>query len=262
MWLNALQLAVLTIIAFIAGWAPAAPASQRIVAIVVCALMVLALALTTALRIGHFDDRWFRCRAFAENIKSAAWFFMMANPGPEAEAEFTKEVEEIRERLHEVIKEVTSYESDGDIITEEMKTAQALPQPGKLAFFREQRLDDQRRWYRSKARYNARREQYWFAAIFTIEFLALAYAAMQAWKLWEFNAVGGIAATGAAFVAWLQTKRFSDLGTSYAIAAGDLDGIAAQTIPGDDEAKFNQFVEDVEKAVSREHSMWLARRVL
>jgi hypothetical protein len=171
-------------------------------------------------------------------------------------------VGQVRERLKDLIKEITVYDDNGDLITEEMKAAQALGFAEKLDLYRKQRLDDQRHWYRSKAKLNARRENQWFGAILIVESLALGYAALQAWKLLEFNAVGGIAATGAAFIASLQTKRFSDLGTSYAIAAGDLDRIAAQTAHVHDDATLKQFVEDVEKAVSREHSMWLARRVL
>src|SRR4051794_34031236 len=79
--LNVVQLAILALIAFIAGWTPASPGYQRGAAIAVFVLMFIAFAVVTALRIGHFDDRWFRCRAFAENIKSAVWFFVMSAPG-------------------------------------------------------------------------------------------------------------------------------------------------------------------------------------
>jgi hypothetical protein len=186
----------------------------------------------------------------------------MSQPGANSDAEFLREIQQVRERLEQTEKDITYYEEEGPLITCEMKTAQALPFEAKIALFRRQRVDDQKHWYHTKAKANTKREKQWFAAIFSIEFVALGYAALQAWKLWDFNAVGGIAATSTAFIAWLQTKRFSDLGTSYAIAAGDLRRIAEEHSKVSDEVELKKFVAEVEQAVSREHSMWMARRVI
>jgi hypothetical protein len=137
-----------------------------------------------------------------------------------------------------------------------------LPLDQKLRLFREGRLEDQREWYLRKSQQSGRLEKRWFSAIFVIEFIAVAYAAFQIWKLWEFNAVGPIAATSAGFVAWIQTKRFSDLALSYGIAAGDLRRIAAQWENASTEADVEMLVKEVEVAISREHSLWLSRRAV
>jgi hypothetical protein len=66
---------------------------------------------------------------------------------------------------------------------------------------------------------------------------------------------------GSGLLVWSQTKRYSDLATTYAVAAEDLNQISAKYTNAEDAEALASFVSDVEEAVSREHGMWLARRV-
>ena len=263
LYLNAALLAILTLTALISGWTPVCRETQRIIAIVVAVLMFATLAITTMLRVGKFDDRWFRCRAMAENIKSAVWFFVMSPPSlvASSEEDYLKNIGDLQKRLDLVAKEVALHDEGGSLVTTWMKDTQKLPLDQKLMIYRKDRVEDQLVWYFTKSRFNAAREKKWFLAIFFIEFFAIAYAALQAWQLWEFNLVGGMAAMGAGFIAWMQTKRFSDLGVSYSIAANDLRRIDAERKNVTTEEETRLFVNEIETAVSREHSIWLARRI-
>jgi hypothetical protein len=256
------QLWILVLTAVTSGWTPADPAFQRGVAIVVAILMFIALGIATTLRLAKFDDRWFRCRALAENIKSGVWFFVMspAISVAEAEAAYLAEVDQVQKRLEQVAKEVALHDVGGPLITGWMRETQRLPLDEKVRLYREKRLEDQRGWYLNRSQYNTRREAWWFGGVFVIEFAAVAYAALQAWRLWQFNAVGAMAAMSVGLIAWMQTKRFSDLALSYGIAAGDLRRIAAEREHVATEEDLENLVKDVETAVSREHSLWLARR--
>jgi hypothetical protein len=86
-------------------------------------------------------------------------------------------------------------------------------------------------------------------------------AAYQACQLKEMNLVGGVASIGTALIAWSQRKHSSDLDTSYPIAAGDLRRIGEVRLKVETQEQLDLLVQEVETAVSREHSMWLARRV-
>lgn len=262
--LNVAQLTILVVTSFIAGWSPASSLWQRNVDIAVAVIMFGALGIATWLRLGKFDDRWFRCRALSENVKSAVWYFVMC---PESlvvgsETNYLKEVELLQSRLEQVSKEVALYDDDGDLVTQWMRDTQKLPLEQKLRLYREHRLQDQQNWYHARARSNTRLEKNWFCAIFLVEFIAVACAAIQAWHHCEMNIVGGVAGMSAAFIAWMQTKRYSDLGVSYSIAASDLRQIAAKRQNATTEDEVQTLVQEVETAVSREHSMWLARRVI
>jgi hypothetical protein len=256
------QLGLLAATALLSGWNPKLDEWQRATAIVTCLLIAAVLAMNVWLRYGAYDDTWFRCRALAENIKSAMWYFIML-PAPqrvESEREFLRQVEEMQERLPGISKQLSLHRIDGPIVTDWMRDIQALSTAEKLAAYRAERVQNQIAWYQSKAASNARRERQWQAAIFILEFLALVYAGFYAWKLWQFNAVGGVAGISAAFVAWMQTKRHSDLANSYAVAEEDLRRIAAKREHAASDLEIARFVREVETAVSREHSMWLARR--
>jgi hypothetical protein len=264
MVLNVSQLFVLAATALVAGWTPSDPVAQRKIAIGVAVLMFLALGITTILRQTKLDDRWFRCRALAENIKSAVWYYVMsaANTPETAESAYLGQIKQLQTRLDQVAKEVALQDSGGPLITSWMLEAQQLVLDQKLLLYREKRLNEQSAWYLRNSKENTKREKLWFAAILLLEFLAVGYAALHAWQMWEFNAIGMLAATSAGIIAWMQTKRFSDLGVSYGIAAGDLRLISEARGRASTQEEIQQLVNEVETAVSREHSIWLARRTV
>ena len=128
------------------------------------------------------------------------------------------------------------------------------------AFYTHHRVRDQIDWYRQRAKSNADAESTWFAAVLIAESLAIVAAVVRILTVHEFNPTGGIAAIAACFVAWSQTKRFSDLANSYGVACRDLNGLRTSAEHVHDEAALQQFVVEVENAVSREHRLWVERR--
>jgi hypothetical protein len=58
----------------------------------------------------------------------------------------------------------------------------------------------------------------------------------------------------------VRTKRFVDLSQSYGLAAQELNSLADLVVHQTDEGSFGTWVQEVEGAISREHTMWLARR--
>jgi hypothetical protein len=262
--LNLTQLALLSASALLSGWHPLDPDCQRGVAIGVFVLMVVALAVALALRIGRFDDKWFQCRAIAENVKSAMWYFIMRDSGlpNSGEARYTEQLREVEDRFPELKKALVVRRGFEPDVTQWMRETQQLGLQSKLSIYRDLRLNDQMRWYQSRAKLNAEYESRLQWMIFVLEFIAILYAALQAWQLLPFNAIGFIAAISAALVAWNQTKRYSDLANSYSVATEDLRRIAAASSGDLDIVGTGRFVRDVETAISREHSIWLTRRAV
>ena len=260
--LSTLQLGLLATTAVIAGWRPLASSGQRAGAVAVCGLMFVAFLISIALKLGHFDDKWFRCRALAENVKRAMWYFVMspANERTAREADYRQQIEDIQDRFP-LAKDLAAHRVEGPLVTEWMNWVHGMPLDGKLQQFKLHRIQDQTTWYQTNASSNAKRESRWQWLVFVIEAAAILLAGMQVWGLWLFNAVGGLAAIGAACVAWSQTKRHSDLANSYAVAAEDLRRIAERWGSPRSDDELRQLVDYVERAVSREHSVWLSRRV-
>lgn len=262
LWLNIVQIILLCAAALISGVNPLRADNQREVAVLVCVVMFVSLGVWMALQVGRFEVRWFKCRAFAENSKSVVWKYVMAEPyGCEPkELLFLKEWQSLKERLPELQREFAIAASSIDLVTPWMREISALPIKDKADCYRRLRLNDQLKWYAGNSAKNRARQSAWFWTIFALQCVIIAIACIQAYLLWKVNLVGFTVSAVAGMLAWTQTKRFSDLATTYAIAAEDLTEIATKYSIVETQDMLNAMVGDVEDAVSREHSMWLARR--
>lgn len=66
--------------------------------------------------------------------------------------------------------------------------------------------------------------------------------------------------TAAAILVWMQSKRFTELSTSYSLAAHEISLIRERSKNSFTENDFSIFVGDAENAFSREHTQWAARK--
>lgn len=69
-----------------------------------------------------------------------------------------------------------------------------------------------------------------------------------------------LAAVVAAVFAWLQLKRHQELAKAYGVAALELGTMLGRISECDSADRLAAFVEEAEEAMSREHTLWRARR--
>jgi hypothetical protein len=72
--------------------------------------------------------------------------------------------------------------------------------------------------------------------------------------------VGPLLALAAAFTAWAQLGRHDELSNSYALANQELLSIKAVADMVYTEQELAKLVREGEGAISREHTMWIAKR--
>ena len=72
--------------------------------------------------------------------------------------------------------------------------------------------------------------------------------------------VGPLAAITAAATAWTQLGRNDELAKSYGLAAHEQMVLHSRLELAETEEAFRQGVEETESAISREHTMWMAKR--
>jgi hypothetical protein len=78
---------------------------------------------------------------------------------------------------------------------------------------------------------------------------------------YEIPDFGGVFATASASaLAWMQIRRYEDLAQAYSTAAKELSSIGSAQVAGFSEQQLSRFVLDAENAISREHTLWLAKR--
>lgn len=229
--------------------------------VVSASLLVVSLFLSVVQKVSKFDDRWFVCRALAENVKSAAWHYVMdTREEAKARSNLLTELGEIRKRFPEHRAHLAGTGIEGENVTQWMRDSASMTWTEKLALYKQHRIDDQVAWYAKKSSANGRQESVWAIGILALEFVAAILALLAALLGWGISPAAPLATLAAAGVAWSQTKRFSDLATSYRVAADDLQLLRESVIGVQDEGALRGFVRDVEHAISREHSIWRARR--
>ncbi len=233
---------------------------------VLAVVLAVGLVILWAMRARQDDRIWFDGRAVAESVKTATWRFMMrAQPFHEddsAETVFLENLKEIREARPHLTKYLAAAMStDGAAITEFMKRKRSSPLEERRDFYAGARIRDQKTWYANKAKSNVNTGARWFLIVSILQIIVVALSIIQAASGGlKMNPIPIVTTCAATMAAWSQMKRHDELAQSYALAAQELEEIETIASNQMNEDEFSQLVEQAENSISREHTMWCARR--
>jgi hypothetical protein len=213
------------------------------------------------------EGDWYDCRAFAESIKTSAWRYMMrAEPFVASDAEvkrkFADFLKAILEANSHVREPLAKRPVTGEQITAPMDAVRALPLRDRKDRYRQERIADQQDWYIAKVGINRRQFRVWVTLCVLVQVAAITLAVLrivydQAWTLWPTEPLLVLASS---IIGWIQIKKFNELASAYNLTAHEI-GIIATRIDGiATEAEFSEFVNEAERAFSREHTQWAARQ--
>ena len=227
----------------------------------------VALASELFVLIDKPERLWYEGRAAAESVKTLVWRFMMgADPFPldRGDDEVTEAyLGRLRELLRDLSQLGMSPASSAELqITEQMLEARHKPLHERKVLYELGRVEDQRGWYARKAQWNAARAVRWSVAAVALELGGVIGAALKAFQVTEIDVLGLLAAAAAGVAGWGQAKQFRALSRAYFVASQELATIRSQVHTDLDEGGWNEFVQDAEGAISREHTLWRASRVL
>jgi hypothetical protein len=178
-----------------------------------------------------------------------------------ADKEFIDALRAIRALAKDLDASHLGSPTDQQQITPEMRDARMLTPAARRDRYVQQRLNDQITWYQNKAQYSRRHSELWYWGALGFQVAAIVAAFSSA--LGARNAVafvGVLSATGAAATAWAQLSRHDELKVSYGFAAQELLLIRELAAKASDEDGLRDAVRDGEGAISREHTMWIAKR--
>ncbi len=231
--------------------------------------LFLALTLKLVMKIAGWDRQWYDSRAVAESMKTVTWRFVIgAKPfgleynQDEIDKKFVDEVDNIIQSRPSIQGAMSTCLASGKQISDRMREIRKITDiEERKKIYLTGRVEDQKNWYSKKAKYNGRREKLWFTLIIIAEVLAilLAFYMLNA-KSNIFNPIGVITTLAGVCVAWTETKRFRELSQSYALAAQELASAASLIENVHDQTSLAIYVDDTENAISREHTMWCAKR--
>jgi len=224
----------------------------------------LAILLTRSLKKPEQD--WYRCRALAESVKTLTWRYMMHaapfnKPEQESRAEFRNQLHLVVDDNRSTAQKITNDRSGKDQITAKAENIRAQKRADRLDFYVANRIDQQRNWYSKKSQHNKTAARNWVIGSATsyllAGFLTLARIAYPNWSYWPIEPLIVIAAS---IIGWMQIKKYNELSAAYTVAAHEIGLVKIRSAEINRDEAFSEFVNDAEKAFSREHTLWLARQ--
>jgi hypothetical protein len=209
---------------------------------------------------------WYQGRAVAESIKSLAWRFAVGGspfgrslaPAHDVDQPFSQRLRQVLAEF-ESVSLIPTDDTAGEI-TAWMRHRRASSLTARKETYRRGRIEEQRQWYASKARWNQRRSNAWSISLLIVQTLGVTSAILRGTGVIDLDLLGVMAAIAASGVAWLQIKQHATLTQSYSQAANELSSIGTLVETIENEGDWARFVDDAEGAISREHTAWRAKR--
>lgn len=263
---NLVLVVVAALLSVVPEWAPAQLEEPLAVAI---AVVLLAAVLTKFMNYFMRGDRdWFDGRAVAESVKTNAWRYMMRVPPFREESNVN---ETFTERLRAILADYSGMEhileaapKEMHQITPRMKQLRMRDWQERRSEYVRYRLEGQITWYRTKSIEARASSKKWGVASIVAEgsgiLIALSIFVVPVLSL--VSLVGVVASIAAGFQAWTQVGRHAEVSRSYAMACQELVAIRDFMNAARTEDEFLRSIEFSEEAISREHTMWVAKRTV
>ncbi|MER7578262.1 DUF4231 domain-containing protein, partial [Streptomyces sp. NPDC126514] len=226
---------------------------------------IIALMLEIHLLRDRPEERWYHGRAVAESVKTLAWRYMaIAEPFPMGLS--TDRAEEVLlARIQDLFREASPNLPGLSVgvtqVTSRMRQVRDLELTSRKATYLEFRVSDQQAWYEKKAKENEQNSKHWRFTLISLEIFGIIATVVALLDISPIDMEGVIAAAIAAGGAWLEVKQYDNLSSAYALTAAELGFVRATGESISDQDKWSDYVISAEQAISREHTMWLARRV-
>ena len=261
--LSALELCLILVGALLSTFYTVVDESaQARVALIVGLTMLAALVVRLMNRVRRDDIKWFDGRAAAETVKSVTWRYMMRiapfADDDSADDEFASALRATLAGRPQL--EPEPHASKSGPISPFMRDVRGEQFKDRRTFYITHRLADQADWYAAKARQNRLRGEIWFVAGVLAQLAAVSLALARTSLPLSVNAVGFLAALAATAAAWTQIGRHDELAKAYGLAAEELRTMLAPAEAARSQDDLARVVELGELSISREHTMWMAKR--
>ncbi len=243
---------------------------QYLIPLASAILMILSIVITFATDIGKYEKKWYDGRAIAESLKTLSWKFMMkAEPffglsKEEAETKFLNDFKEIKNAIRPTGELFGgNTQANEHQLTDKMKEVYASDLDTRKGTYEKNRINGQKNWYKNNSGKNSKNagRLFWIIVGFQV-FTLLSALLMISMPDSAFNPTGLVTTAIAVLMTWVQVKQYKNLAESYGITSTEL-SLIEDAIPGiDTNEKFSSFVAESETAISREHTLWRARRTI
>lgn len=241
---------------------------QSLLAACGAVFLVIGVALSMFTWVKPFHKEWYGGRAIAESVKTLAWRYVMRAEPYDGEKQpeevnrlFEKHLRDILQNRQWLGAALVHLDGSADQITGRMRDIREQSLEQRKAIYLRDRVEDQQQWYAKKAAGNNSAAMWWFAGLVACQVGAAGTAILLAvCAQLKFNLAAIFAAGAAAIVAWIQVKQYEDLAQAYGLTSNELSFLRSRYDAITSDEELSTFVIDVENAISKEHTLWVARR--
>lgn len=261
-------LILLVAAAGLAASSPLLETQRPAFAITSAILLAASILLTTYLKTSNVEKLWYGGRAIAESVKSMSWRYMMGADPYFVDLDLAEADERLIRGLASIARErkQLAFGFGGEFceqpqISTAMRSLRSATLEERKGTYLAERVSSQRRWYGNQARSNRESENAYFILILIGQFLAFVAAILLVeHPESKVKLTGFFVSLTSALIAWLQLKQHKELAQSYAVTELDLALVQEQAQHVASNRELSDFVGDAENAISREHTLWAARR--
>lgn len=242
--------------------------TKRILAIIAALFLLISIILTVMVQLNKWEDAWYDGRAVAESVKTLSWRyatcaepFLIGIPIETVDSKFIESLRALLKDKESIIGSISGSDTQKSVISQEMRKGRFLSFQDRLIQYIAHRITTQQTWYANKSKFNETRQKIWFATIIAAQSFALissVYVILNPATL--LNLTGFFTSLAASGIAWLQLRKHQELTRSYNSTAFELGMVIEQSRYIKTEEELAIFIADAETAISREHTLWLARR--
>ena len=261
-------LVLLVLGAALAATSAAVDARRSALAVTSALVLGLSAFFTIFLKATRPEHYWYAARAVAESVKSMTWRYVMGAepyfidlPTADAERKFLLGLSSIAKERKELAPVLGGRFVDIPQISEMMRKIRSSSLEERVSIYLSERIKNQRKWYGQQTSYNRSAENRYFVFILVFQFLALAAAILLvSHPESRVKLTGLFTSLAGALIAWLQLNQHKELAQSYCVTSLDLGLVQEQAQYIKNDRDLSDFVGDAENAISREHTLWIARR--
>lgn len=238
-------------------------------AIASASLFLITLGILIWLKVQKPEDTWYNGRAVAESVKTRTWRWMMKaepyesdGPNEQVQKEFLNDLKAILNQNRSLSHELEWTPDLGEAISGAMIDIRSLPWEKRLEVYVSERINNQSHWYSKKSQLNKRLSKQWFVVSIVLHSLAIL---LLLYRIKEPSAslpIEVVATAASAVLTWVQAKKHNELNSSYALAAHEIVLIKGESVSVTEENHLSEFIINSESAFSREHTQWVARKIV
>lgn len=213
------------------------------------------------------EKNWYEGRAIAESVKTLTWKFITGTTPFDLNLDNEKSQLLFNENLKKIIGQRKDFYiligkkyPNENMISEEMVSIRNSSFEDRKKMYLDARVQDQINWYSKKSTENGKYKTATFIIMISFQILGIIFFILELNDKMLFSFTSISIALTSILLTWLQLKRFQELTESYAITAMELKFIKDKSKFIFNDSDLDKYVDDTESAISREHTLWLARR--